>query len=59
MPAIEKPEVKAEFDAASEESRLKTWEDIVARLHARNPTMATNRPQDLDWQAIKSEGRRY
>ena len=38
---------------------IRTFEDALRWLELRNPSMATNRPQDLDWAAIKNEGRRY
>ena len=46
-------------DPSSEHFVIRSFEDALAWVRANNPNMATNRPQDLDWQAIKNEGRRY
>ena len=43
----------------SEDFVIRSFEDALAWVRYQNPNMATNRPQDLDWQAIKKEGRRY
>ena len=48
-----------ELDPLSDDFVIRSFGDAVAWFRARNPDMATNRPQDLDWQAIKAEGRRY
>ena len=47
------------LDPHSDKFEIKTFEDALAWFRAQNPDMATTRPQDLDWQAIKAQGRRY
>ena len=44
------------LDPHSDEFVINTFEDALAWFRAQNPNMETNRPQDLDWQAIKAQG---
>ena len=37
----------------------RAFEDAVAWMLSRNPAIESNRPEEIDWQEIKSEGRRY
>ena len=59
MKAIEQEVLMPTSDPHSDEFVVSSFEDALAWLHAQNPNMATTRPQDLDWQAIKAQGRRY
>ena len=43
----------------SEDFVIRSFEDAVAWMRYQNPNTAINRPQDVDWQALKKQGRRY
>ncbi len=36
-----------------------SWDEVLAWVDSRNPNMENNHPEDLDWQALKAEWRRY
>jgi len=45
--------------ALSEPFEIRTHEAALAWILSRNPNPAANRPEDIDWQQLRAEGRRY
>jgi hypothetical protein len=45
--------------ALAEPFEVRTHEDALASILSRNPTIATSRPEETDWQQLKGEGRRF
>jgi hypothetical protein len=41
------------------ESRFKSFEEARAWMLSRNPSPLPEHSPDIDWQALKAEGRRY
>ena len=38
---------------------IESHEDALLWVLSRNPTLGSNRPEETDWQALRSEGRRF
>ena len=51
--------VSASRRVAGPEFKIETDHDVIAWVLSRNANLLHNRPEDTDWQALKSEGRRY
>ena len=49
----------ADFAEMLKPTEYATFDELLADLHRRNPDMANNHPEELDWQAIKAAGRRF
>lgn len=45
--------------AETSHSPIKTHQDAVAWVLSRNPNPELNHPEDIDWQQLKSDGRRF
>jgi hypothetical protein len=39
--------------------KFASFDEALAWFRSQNPNMEKNHPEELDWQAIKSEARRY